>query len=118
MFRPLRLEFAGALYHVMARGNARESIFPDDTDREAFLEGLAGACERFDWVLGIPPDGQPPPSADRDAACVVVARDARSQRGLYPALAQYARESETRDAAMRAAYASGAYTLAQIGEHF
>jgi len=51
MSRPLRLEFAGALYHVMARGNAREPIFADDEDRTAFLDGLVRACERFDWVL-------------------------------------------------------------------
>lgn len=51
MSRPLRLEFAGALYHVMARGNAREAIFADDTDRESLLECLVGACERFDWAL-------------------------------------------------------------------
>ena len=48
---PIRLVFPGALYHVMARGNAREAIFADDADREAFLEGLAGACGRFDWAL-------------------------------------------------------------------
>ena len=36
MARPLRIEFAGALYHVMARGNARETIYRDDDDRLAF----------------------------------------------------------------------------------
>lgn len=35
----------------MARGNAREPIFLDDDDRQAFLDGVARACERFDWVL-------------------------------------------------------------------
>ena len=34
MVRPLRLEFAGAIYHVFARGNRREPIYTDDT---AFL---------------------------------------------------------------------------------
>ena len=33
MARPLRIEFAGALYHVTARGNAQEDIFGDDNDR-------------------------------------------------------------------------------------
>jgi REP element-mobilizing transposase RayT len=51
MSRPLRIEFAGALYHVMARGNAREAIFADDVDRAAFVDGIVRACERFDWVL-------------------------------------------------------------------
>jgi hypothetical protein len=35
MFRPLRIEFEGAFYHVMARGNARQSIFPDEDDRHS-----------------------------------------------------------------------------------
>ena len=29
MVRPLRIEFAGALYHVTARGNARADIYSD-----------------------------------------------------------------------------------------
>jgi putative transposase len=49
MSRPLRIEFAGALYHVIARGNAREAIFLDNEDRQTFCMGLARACERFDW---------------------------------------------------------------------
>ncbi len=32
MARPLRIEFSGALYHVMARGNARADIYSDDSD--------------------------------------------------------------------------------------
>jgi hypothetical protein len=40
MSRPLRLEFAGALYHVTARGSAREDIFRDDGDRATFLDLL------------------------------------------------------------------------------
>lgn len=51
MARPLRIEFAGALYHVMARGNDRERIYRDNVDRQAFLDGLVRACERFDWLL-------------------------------------------------------------------
>jgi len=51
MSRPLRIEFAGALYHVMARGDARAAIFLDDEDRQAFCVGLSRACERFEWRL-------------------------------------------------------------------
>ena len=51
MARPLRIEFSGALYHVMARGNAREAIYLDDGDRQAFLDSLVRACDRFDWAL-------------------------------------------------------------------
>jgi REP element-mobilizing transposase RayT len=52
MARPLRLEFAGALYHVTARGNERRSIFPGnvDEDRAAFLDVLGSACGRFNWI--------------------------------------------------------------------
>jgi hypothetical protein len=32
MSRPLRLEYAGALYHVISRGDRREAIFEDDED--------------------------------------------------------------------------------------
>ncbi len=40
MARPLRLEFAGALYHVTSRGDRREDIYLDDEDRERWLEVL------------------------------------------------------------------------------
>ena len=49
MARPLRIEFAGGLYHVTSRGNAREDIYVDDDDRIAFLELLHKACNRYDW---------------------------------------------------------------------
>lgn len=49
MARPLRIEFAGALYHVTARGNAQENIYRDDPDREQFLSLLQNAVNRYDW---------------------------------------------------------------------
>lgn len=49
MARPLRIEYAGALYHVTARGNARGDIYSDDGDRTLFLELLRNTCDRFDW---------------------------------------------------------------------
>lgn len=49
MARPLRIEFAGALYHVTARGNARADIFADDSDRQQFLSLLHHTVERYDW---------------------------------------------------------------------
>ncbi|MEO6800164.1 MAG: transposase [Rhodanobacter sp.] len=51
MSRPLRVEFAGALYHVMARGDTRAAIFRDDEDRQGFCGGLARVCDRFRWRL-------------------------------------------------------------------
>jgi putative transposase len=50
MARPLRIEFAGALYHLTSRGDRREDIYLDDADREVFLEVLAEVCDRFRWV--------------------------------------------------------------------
>ena len=40
MPRPLRIEYPGALYHVMSRGDQREAIFWDDEDRYQFLSTL------------------------------------------------------------------------------
>jgi hypothetical protein len=37
MPRPLRIEYAGAIYHVTHRGDRREMICVDETDRETFL---------------------------------------------------------------------------------
>ena len=50
MARPLRLELAGALYHVTSRGDGREDIYRSDDDRLAWLDTLAQVCERFNWV--------------------------------------------------------------------
>jgi putative transposase len=49
MPRSLRLQFPGAHYHVMARGNHREAIFLDDDDRRFFLQTLAQACAMTGW---------------------------------------------------------------------
>jgi len=49
MARPLRIEFPGALYHITARGNAREDIYADDNDRVTFLKLLENVCNRHDW---------------------------------------------------------------------
>ena len=46
MPRQVRIEFAGAMYHVMARGDRREAIVQDDEDRGTFLRTLGEACER------------------------------------------------------------------------
>ncbi|MBE0478126.1 transposase [Candidatus Aerophobetes bacterium] len=51
MTRPLRIEFPGAVYHITSRGNARESIFLDDNDRDAFLEVLCFVVRRCEWIL-------------------------------------------------------------------
>ena len=49
MARPLRIEFAGALYHVTARGDRRESIFEDAADRNQFLDILGDVIAAYNW---------------------------------------------------------------------
>jgi len=51
MARPLRLEFAGALYHLTSRGDGREAIFLSDADRRIFLDIVAAVRERVNWVV-------------------------------------------------------------------
>jgi REP element-mobilizing transposase RayT len=43
------MEYGGAFYHVMARGNRRERIFRDEGDRVLFYQTLGEACERTGW---------------------------------------------------------------------
>ena len=51
MARPLRIEYAGAFYHVMSRGNERKAVFREEADYELFLETLKDASERFDVLV-------------------------------------------------------------------
>src|SRR5436305_4251473 len=48
MARSLRIEFAGAIYHICARGNARQQIFVGDPDRNRFVELLRQSSRRFE----------------------------------------------------------------------
>ena len=50
MPRPPRVQFPGALYHVTARGVARQRVFRDDADRELLLYRLAETVVRFRWL--------------------------------------------------------------------
>ena len=51
MARKLRVEYPGAIYHLMNRGDRREPIFQDDADRERFLQTLGEACVRSGWQV-------------------------------------------------------------------
>src|SRR5882762_2648413 len=51
MPRKLRIEYPGAIYHVLNRGDHREDIFKDDADRERFLSTLAEACRKTEWQV-------------------------------------------------------------------
>ncbi len=45
--RTLRLEYTDALYHVTSRGDLREEIYDDETDRQIFLSIFAEGIKRF-----------------------------------------------------------------------
>jgi REP element-mobilizing transposase RayT len=51
MARPLRVEYPGAFYHVINRGNSLEKIFTSTRDYEKFLQYLEKAAERFALII-------------------------------------------------------------------
>jgi putative transposase len=51
MARKVRVQYPGAIYHVMNRGDHREPIFRSDKDRELFLKTLNEACDKTDWQI-------------------------------------------------------------------
>jgi len=51
MARAIRIEYEGAVYHVMARGNQGRPIYADDLDRERWLETLTEACGKTGWRI-------------------------------------------------------------------
>ena len=51
MASKLRVEYAGAIYHVMNRGDRRELIFMDDADRQRFIDTLDEACAKTGWQV-------------------------------------------------------------------
>ena len=89
MARPLRLEFAGALYHLTARGNARAEIFADNKDR-ARIANYFSIC----WakrssasvaLLCLLPHGQSLSPPDRDAGTEPGSRHAQIERRVSQA---------------------------------
>jgi REP-associated tyrosine transposase len=51
MARKLRLEYPGAIYHVINRGNYRRDIFGDEKTKTAFEACVFEACEKSNWIL-------------------------------------------------------------------
>ena len=51
MARKLRVEYEGAIYHVMNRGDRREPIFQDDKDRECLMATLGEVCAKTGWQV-------------------------------------------------------------------
>ena len=51
MARKIRIEYAGAAYHVMARGNQGRHIYADERDRKLWLATLGEACGKTGWRI-------------------------------------------------------------------
>lgn len=51
MGRSPRIEFLGAVYHVMSRGNRQDAVFLDAHDNRIFLDVLGDVCERTGWLV-------------------------------------------------------------------
>ena len=51
MARKIRIEYAGAAYRVMARGNQGRAIYADERDRKLWLATLGEACEKTGWRI-------------------------------------------------------------------
>ena len=49
MARKLRVEYDGAIYHLMSRGNGKQDIFHDAKDRKMFIKALGETCEKTGW---------------------------------------------------------------------
>jgi putative transposase len=51
MARPLRIQFPGAIYHVITRGNGRQLLFHGDDDYQRMLDGLEQTVARTGWEV-------------------------------------------------------------------
>ena len=51
MPRKCRVEYCGAVYHIMSRGNRGERIYLDDVDRQDFIKTLAETCQKTGWQV-------------------------------------------------------------------
>jgi hypothetical protein len=51
MARQLRIQYQGAIYHLISRGDRREEIFHDDLDRKSFLQTLGVTCQKTGWQV-------------------------------------------------------------------
>jgi REP element-mobilizing transposase RayT len=51
MARPLRIEYPGAVYHVISRGNGRQSIFIGDVDRQVWRYWATSLQNTIGYVM-------------------------------------------------------------------
>ena len=110
MARPWRIEFPGAVYHVMNRGDRREAICRDDTDRELFLRTLTEACGETGWqvhALCLMPNLRTDPFAGRGSAyCVCHTAATFTRAALLTTLSRWRGEPGGKGARRAAARSS------------
>jgi hypothetical protein len=88
MARPLRIEYPGAIYHVLSRGNRGEAIFRTEADRKLFLDLLDQTCRRTGWPCRKKSRGEVGPRAELkrrrkgDEAKVALARRLREETAV------------------------------------
>jgi len=58
MAREICIEYAGAAYRVMARGNQGRDIYTDDRDCKLWLATLDEACEKSGWRIRWPAEAE------------------------------------------------------------
>jgi REP-associated tyrosine transposase len=51
MPRPLRIEYPGAIYHVVNRGDRRAKILKNDNNRRLFVSTLQEVCAKAQWQV-------------------------------------------------------------------
>lgn len=51
MARPIRFQYPGAIYHVMARGDGGKAVFETDDDRRSFVFRMGQVCESHGWRI-------------------------------------------------------------------
>ena len=87
MPRKPRIQYPGAIYHLMNRGDRREPIFKDDQDHRRLLETLGQTCQKPGWqvhpyclmsIIFIPKDS--PAGRRRFAQCMEARREQKGVR--------------------------------------
>ena len=51
MRRLPRIQYPGAIYHIITRGDGRREIFHDDGHYERFTRGSAEEVDRSGWIV-------------------------------------------------------------------
>jgi len=92
MARKLRIEYPGAVYHVMNRGDRRAAIFRPEPDYHLFLQTLAEACKKAGWQVHAYPSYLAPPRrrpawlrVDRLLGDWGLPKDSAAGRGVFAA---------------------------------